>query len=391
MSSRSLAAICGLSLSAVALTAGAPSHAAPEPPDAYEKAAAAYLVQEEGLDPSEARRTIDRQQTQSKRLARLEQSIASDGTYFDGDQLVVVVASQAEAKRVRDAGLSARVGGGESTLSSRADTLRKSLGSASKYVHSIAPDIVTETIEITVATDTPPTVIADLSDRPDVTVSRGDAVETFADVVPGQIMDFTPNAPSGNCSLGFPGTLTGGHTVLLTAGHCVISSLSNVYDAEGTKLGYTFHTRYAEGKSSVDMGIMDIDAEDVGQPYVDTRAGNTLPIRGMQRAPIGAAICKAGNTTGWTCGTVKSYNNDVYYTNSQTGVRTLVNDLAYSTVCSEPGDSGGAYIWGDQAQGMTSGGPAQECGYNGGNIKGVSYYQPVQAAAQYYGVTLTTQ
>lgn len=70
----------------------------------------------------------------------------------------------------------------------------------------------------------------------------------------------------------------------------------------------------------------------------------------------------------------------------------MTSGLAEATVCTEGGDSGGAYISGTVAQGMTSGGPiSAECGWNQGEAAGsYSFYQPVVDAAEHYGVTLTT-
>ncbi|WP_018155432.1 S1 family peptidase [Demetria terragena] len=394
MKSRVISSVCGVGLAAVALSSGAT--AAPAPPSdtsgTFKDAAASFVAKDRGISTTAARAVISTQERQRKTLRTVERTVTADGSYFKGDKLVVVVTSQKAAAKVRSAGLSARVGGGESTLGKRADALVADLGKRSTHIQSIEPDVTTGTLNVTVTDSAPSSVITQIKSTTDGTVKRGDDLSTYADVIPGQAMRFDPNDPNKYCSLGFPGRLAGGHTVLLTAGHCVLAKYPNVYNAAGTKLGYTFATRFTEGRASVDMGIMDIDNEDTGQPYVDTRAGVTLPVRGMQKAPINAAVCKAGNTSGWTCGNVKSYNNRVTYTN-QAGVRTPVSGLARTTVCSAPGDSGGAYIWGDQAQGMTSGGPTtQRCAFNGGNIKNsTSYVQPVWDAAKNYGVTLETQ
>ena len=62
-----------------------------------------------------------------------------------------------------------------------------------------------------------------------------------------------------------------------------------------------------------------------------------------------------------------------------------VSGLGTSSVCTAPGDSGGAYTAGGYALGMTSGGPSnQRCGFNGGYMRGSSYFQPVQDALNYY-------
>ncbi|CAM5324764.1 Serine protease OS=Streptomyces microflavus OX=1919 GN=Smic_34700 PE=3 SV=1 [Streptomyces microflavus] len=58
--------------------------------------------------------------------------------------------------------------------------------------------------------------------------------------------------------------------------------------------------------------------------------------------------------------------------------------MTRTSVCAEPGDSGGSYISGSQAQGVTSGGS--------GNCSsgGTTYFQPLLPALRAYGLTLAT-
>ncbi|CAM5282267.1 serine protease [Streptomyces badius] len=65
--------------------------------------------------------------------------------------------------------------------------------------------------------------------------------------------------------------------------------------------------------------------------------------------------------------------------------------LASSSVCTQGGDSGGAYVSGDQAQGMTSGGPSNQRCNGQVNARGSSYFQPLDDALAYYGLTLNTK
>ncbi len=53
-------------------------------------------------------------------------------------------------------------------------------------------------------------------------------------------------------------------------------------------------------------------------------------------------------------------------------------------MCAEPGDSGGSFISGSQAQGVTSGGSGN-CTYGG-----TTYFQPVNEILRVYGLTLVT-
>ena len=59
-----------------------------------------------------------------------------------------------------------------------------------------------------------------------------------------------------------------------------------------------------------------------------------------------------------------------------------VTGLTRTNVCAEPGDSGGSFISGSQAQGVTSGGS--------GNCTsgGTTYFQPVNEILSAYGLTL---
>jgi hypothetical protein len=263
----------------------------------------------------------------------------------------------------------------------------RSVGGDADQVQYFGPDLPTERVVVTVDPGADAGLLKRLKAIDGVTLRTGPAggVSPTADVVPGRIMDLVPGT---NCTLGFPGTTADGNNVLLTAGHCV-EGLPDVLDGSGVHIGVGVQSRFRTGSPSVDMGLMDIDAEDVGRGYVDTRRGSTVPVTGASSAPVGSAICKAGNTTGWTCGAITNYGLTVNYSGSGGSV-TPTRGLARATVCTEGGDSGGAYISGSSAQGMTSGGPRAECGFNQGNVGSYSFYQPVVDAAQRYGVTLTT-
>jgi hypothetical protein len=138
------------------------------------------------------------------------------------------------------------------------------------------------------------------------------------------------------------------------------------------------------------MGVALVDSDDSVATQVGTWGnGANIAVRGSKRAASGASLCKSGQTTGWTCGAVGSYNVSVTYKDEHGGPDTVVTGLATSSVCTEGGDSGGAYISGNQAQGMTSGGPiGQQCW--GTNSRGSSYFQPLDDALSYYGLTLNT-
>ncbi|WP_157877765.1 carbohydrate-binding protein, partial [Streptomyces kanamyceticus] len=90
------------------------------------------------------------------------------------------------------------------------------------------------------------------------------------------------------------------------------------------------------------------------------------------------SICRSGSTTGWHCGTISQHNTSVTYPEG------TISGVTRTTVCAEPGDSGGSFISGSQAQGVTSGGS--------GNCSsgGTTFHQPINPLLQQYGLTLKT-
>jgi streptogrisin C len=114
------------------------------------------------------------------------------------------------------------------------------------------------------------------------------------------------------------------------------------------------------------------------QPLVNNYSGGTVTVAGSTEAAVGASICRSGSTTGWHCGTIQAKNQTVNYAEG------TVSGLTRTNVCAEPGDSGGSWLSGQQAQGVTSGGS--------GNCTsgGVTYFQPVNEILSAYSLTLRT-
>jgi streptogrisin C len=173
----------------------------------------------------------------------------------------------------------------------------------------------------------------------------------------------------GRCSIGFPVT-RGTQQGFATAGHCgragTTTSGSNRV-AQGT-----FQASVFPGN---DMAWVAANSSWTATPYVN---GSGVQVAGSAQAPVGASVCRSGSTTGWHCGTVQQHNTSVTY---QEGT---VSGVTRTSVCAEPGDSGGSFISGSQAQGVTSGGS--------GNCTsgGTTFFQPVNPILQAYGLTLKT-
>ncbi|MFG2930858.1 trypsin-like serine protease [Streptomyces achromogenes] len=174
---------------------------------------------------------------------------------------------------------------------------------------------------------------------------------------------------SSRCSIGFPVT-RGTQQGFATAGHCGRAG-STTTGANRVAQG-TFQASVFPGN---DMAWVAANANWTATPYV---TGSSVPVAGSAQAPVGSSVCRSGSTTGWHCGTVQQLNTSVTY---QEGT---VSGVTRTSVCAEPGDSGGSFISGSQAQGVTSGGS--------GNCTsgGTTYFQPINPILQSYGLTLTT-
>ncbi|MET8665767.1 S1 family peptidase [Streptomyces tendae] len=346
-----------------------------------------------GVSEEAAVDRLDRQDAQQSKLAELDKrGIAGDGAFFDASgRLTVNAADGAEAATIEKAGLDARVPArGQAVL----DKVKAELDAlAAKKVPSgvvaWSVDLAADKVTVKVNNDRGAAAKAFLDKAAEhgsaVRIVRGEEkLEAKAAIYPGSKM--TLNDSTGWCSVGYGARDRSGNQYLVSAGHCIVNTLR--YD--GTAFAKGYKTRYALGTRSVDMGIATVNSGHSITTSVGTWGNsNPVAVRGSSRASSGAALCKSGATTGWTCGTVGSYNNTVTYVDRNGGPDTVVSGLASSSVCVEGGDSGGAYISGNQAQGMTSGGPTgQQC--SGVNSRGSSYFQPLDDALSYYGLTLNT-
>ncbi|MFI7419102.1 S1 family peptidase [Nonomuraea sp. NPDC049684] len=186
---------------------------------------------------------------------------------------------------------------------------------------------------------------------------------TYADIIGGDPFYIG----SMRCTIGFSVT-KGSIPGFVTAGHCGHTG-DLVKSPAGTVQGSSF-----PGNDYAWVATPGYTA----QPYVRGPGGTLVTVRGSVQATVGASVCRAGPTTGWHCGTVQQHNATVTY------AQGTVYGLTRTNVCAEPGDSGGPFISGGQAQGVTSGGSGN-C-----STGGTTYYQPVNEILSAYGLTLRT-
>jgi streptogrisin C len=202
------------------------------------------------------------------------------------------------------------------------------------------------------------------------------APRPLADVIGAQPYFITVPEGTARCSIGFAVTINGQKDSpgFISAGHCgkpgdKTTDLNK--QASGQVVASVF-----PGDS--DMGMVQVGANETLQPFVDDFNGHTLPVAGSTEAPIGATVCRSGSTSGTHCGTILAKNQTVNYPEG------AVDGLTRTNACAEPGDSGGPWLSGDQAQGVTSGGSG-DC-----KVGGETFFQPVNEILDTFKATLLT-
>ncbi|WP_007023726.1 S1 family peptidase [Saccharomonospora iraqiensis] len=300
---------------------------------------------------------------------RAELGDSFGGAHFDAerDTLVVGVTDAAKADEVRAAGAEARmVDASSAELESITQRLNRAENRAPDAVTGWYVDVESNSVVVTTAPKTRGQATAFVNstgaDR-----SQVEVVESREQ--PRALMNiYGGNAyymgSGGRCSIGF--AVNGG---FVTAGHCG-STGESTSQPSGTFAGSSFPYN--------DYAYVQTGSDDTPQPLVNMYNGYGRTVSGSNEAPVGSSICRSGSTTGWHCGTVEAKNQTVRYSQG------AVYGMTRTDVCAEPGDSGGSFISGNQAQGMTSGGSGN-CTWGG-----TTYFQPVNEALNAYGLSLVT-
>ncbi|GAA0550739.1 alpha-lytic protease prodomain-containing protein [Paractinoplanes ferrugineus] len=205
-----------------------------------------------------------------------------------------------------------------------------------------------------------------------VTVKTSSArPKTLADIRGADAYFIAVDGGTARCSVGF--SVEGG---FVTAGHCGAVGDKTFANAQGTAQGTVAASVFP---GNADMGFVKVGAGFTPRAVVNDFEGNELPVAGSTEAPVGAAICRSGSTTGTRCGSILAKNQTVVYPEGQ------VTGLTRTNVCAEGGDSGGPWLSGDQAQGVTSGGSG-DC-----TVGGETFFQPVNEILATDNLTLVTQ
>lgn len=262
---------------------------------------------------------------------------------------------------------------GLNDIRSRAADARQLQGLQSWYL-----DVRTNTVVVSVAPGAMLKAVDFVAVSPaNVDTIRFEAAEgtvmTAASVIGGNRY----GSGGGSCSIGF--SVTRGATKgFATAGHCgsAGTSVSIGGVTVGSVQGSSFPTN--------DRAWASVRSSDTLVGGVNRYNGTNVAVRGSTESGLGAAICRSGYASGWRCGTITSTNVTVNYSNGP------VYGLRQSTACLTQGDSGGSWLAGNQAQGVSSGGqlnggsPGSNCSF----ARPVSYYQRINPLLSAYGLSL---
>ncbi|BCJ57845.1 S1 family peptidase [Micromonospora endophytica] len=286
----------------------------------------------------------------------------------DGSQLNVAVADPAQARRVQATGAVPKVverGVGQlDTLKTRMDRTADAARQVSGWYVDVASNSVVVLAQPGAEEAGWRFVDRAGVPRQAVRMATEEQPRLFVDLRGGEAF---LNGP-GRCSVGF--AVVGG---FVTAGHCGQVG-DPVRNFDGSPLG-AFRASSFPGD---DWAFVQISGNNTVLPEVTDFQGGVARVAGSQEVPTGSSICRSGSTTGVSCGTVQARNATVRYPEG------LVSGLVRTNVCAEPGDSGGSWISGNQAQGVTSGGSG-DC-----RVGGTTFYQPVNEILQRNNLTLLT-
>ncbi|WP_430783490.1 S1 family peptidase [Actinoplanes sp. G11-F43] len=281
------------------------------------------------------------------------------GSYVDASGKVVVnVTDAATAAEVKAAGATPRyVTRSGATLAAADSSLKTNLKTPGT---AFAVDPVTNQVVVSVDES----VTGAKLDAVKATVAKlGDNARLES--IPGKLSTTIAAGAAiytggSRCSLGF-NVRSGSTYYFLTAGHCTNagSTWTNGSVTLGTRSGTSFPGN--------DYGIV---------RYTNTSIAKTGGFTSASTPPVGTAVTRTGSTTGTRTGTVTALNSTVNYAQGS------VSGLIRTTVCAQPGDSGGPLYRGSAAYGLTSGGSGN-C-----STGGVTYFQPVTEALNAYGVSI---
>ncbi|WP_405638231.1 S1 family peptidase [Streptomyces sp. NBC_01178] len=362
-----------------AWAAAAPSSASAAPAESAQAPASTALLaamqRDFGISESEAvaRLADEKAATALESKAQRAAGSAFGGAWIDANsrKLVVGVTNAAKADAVRATGATVRIvehsAARLDAAKARIDALPAPAGVSSWHVDPARSRVVVNVVASERRDNDVRAFVAKARETGPVTVATtAEAPQTFAAGTVGGDPYYTGNV---RCSIGF--SVHGG---FVTAGHCGGAGQS-VRGWDGSAIG-NFQGSSFPGNDYAWVNVAN------GWWTVPVVLGwgtvSDQLVRGSNEAPVGASVCRSGSTTRWHCGRVLAKNETVNYSQG------AVYQMTKTSVCAEGGDSGGSFISGDQAQGVTSG------GWGNCSSGGETWYQPVNEILNRYGLRLHT-
>ncbi|MFE9816842.1 S1 family peptidase [Streptomyces sp. NBC_00236] len=335
----------------------------------------AAMQKDLGLTESQARARLsaEKSATAIQPDAQRAAGASYGGSWFDPSTggLTVAVTSEKQAAAVRATGAAVRLvthtARSLDAAKAKIDRLRAPAGVSSWHVDPEANKVVVNVVSSARSDNDVRQFVERARDAGPVAVEHtAEAPRTFSAGTVGGDPYYTGNV---RCSIGF--SVYGG---FVTAGHCGQAGAS-VRGWDGSGIGNFQGSSFPDNDYawvSVGNGWWTVPVV-LGWGTVSDQL-----VRGSAVAPVGASICRSGSTTHWHCGSVLATNETVNYSQG------AVHQMTKTSVCAEPGDSGGSFISGDQAQGVTSG------GWGNCSSGGETWHQPINEILNRYGLTLHT-
>ncbi|WP_456294076.1 S1 family peptidase [Streptomyces globisporus] len=304
----------------------------------------------------------------------LDRDLGADaaGSYYDttAKALVVNVVDEAGAERVRQAGGKARIV--ENSLTELKSARQTLTDKATIPGTSWAVDPVTNKVKVTADSTVDGAAWKKLSAVVDGLGGKAELAKTKGEFKPLIAGGDAIWGSGSRCSLGF-NVVKDGEPYFLTAGHCT-ESVSSWSDSQG---GAEIAANEGSSFPENDYGLVKYTSDIEHPSEVNLYDGSTQAITQAGDATVGQAVTRSGSTTQVHDGEVTGLDATVNYGNGD-----IVNGLIETTVCAEPGDSGGALFAGDTALGLTSGGSG-DC-----SSGGTTFFQPVPEALAAYGAEI---
>jgi hypothetical protein len=353
---------------------GAPTATA----DSLHPAILAAMKRDLGLDAEQAHVRVARELKATEVIDQLKAKSGFAGAWLVDGDLNVAVTDEALTSEVAAAGAKAvKV---DTPISKLQDAQKKldamdfdaalgkreegaATGIAAYWVDVAANKLVLEALKDSTAQAADLAKSAGLEES-EFEIKTVDALPTTFATVRGGDAYYINN--SARCSVGFSVT-----TGFVSAGHCGTTGAT-----AATSAGATLGTFAGSSFPGNDYSYIRGSSGNTFQGRVNNYSGGTITISGSTAAAVGASVCRSGSTTGVYCNSIRAIGASVSYAEGR------VTGLTQTNVCAEPGDSGGSFYSGAQAQGVTSGGSGN-C-----NSGGVTYFQPVNEILSAYGLTL---